>query len=48
MQYNSSLWYVGLANQGPWQTYLAQLDRVIPYLGPLGRYAALAEAHVNR
>jgi len=39
MKDNSSLSYVGPADQGPWQTYLAQLDRVVPYLGPLARWA---------
>lgn len=24
---------------GPWETYLAQVDRVLPYLGPLSRWA---------
>lgn len=31
--------YVGNDPGSPWQTYLAQIDRVVPYLGPLARWA---------
>lgn len=31
--------YVGNEPGSPWQTYLAQIDRVMPYLGPLARWA---------
>ncbi|MEN9417893.1 MAG: glutamate dehydrogenase GdhA [Pseudomonadota bacterium] len=31
--------YVHPTPQSPWGTYLSQVDRVIPYLGPLGRWA---------
>ncbi len=35
----ASLSYVGQDADSPWQTYLSQVDRVIPYLGHLGRWA---------
>ncbi len=31
--------YIDPAADSPWQTYLAQVDRVAPYLGPLARWA---------
>ena len=34
-----SLSYVQPTPESPWGTYLAQVDRVIPYLGPLARWA---------
>ena len=34
-----SLSYVHASPDSPWATYLAQVDRVVPYLGPLGRWA---------
>ncbi|EHR68986.1 glutamate dehydrogenase/leucine dehydrogenase [Burkholderiales bacterium JOSHI_001] len=35
----SQLSYVQPTPDSPWGTYLAQVDRVIPYLGPLARWA---------
>ncbi|GAP35044.1 Glu/Leu/Phe/Val dehydrogenase [Piscinibacter sakaiensis] len=35
----SKLSYVGDHPDSPWQTYLSQVDRVVPYLGRLGRWA---------
>src|SRR5262245_5077951 len=35
----SNLSYVSPSDTSPWHTYLAQVDRVVPYLGPLGRWA---------
>ncbi len=35
----SSLSYVDESPSSPWSTYLAQVDRVVPYLGPLARWA---------
>jgi glutamate dehydrogenase (NAD(P)+) len=35
----SSLSYVEESPNSPWSTYLAQVDRVVPYLGPLARWA---------
>ena len=35
----SSLSYVTPTAESPWGTYLSQVDRVIPYLGPLARWA---------
>jgi glutamate dehydrogenase (NAD(P)+) len=35
----SQLSYVHPTPESPWGTYLAQVDRVIPYLGPLARWA---------
>ena len=35
----SNLSYVTPTATSPWHTYLAQVDRVIPYLGPLARWA---------
>src|SRR5437868_9456563 len=32
--------YVEPAPQGPWATYLSQVDRVTPYLGPLSRWVS--------
>ncbi len=34
-----SLSYVNPTSDSPWGTYLSQVDRVIPYLGPLARWA---------
>ena len=31
--------YIKPSADSPWQTYLAQVDRVVPYLGPLARWA---------
>ena len=36
---NEPLSYVHPSADSPWGTYLAQVDRVIPYLGPLARWA---------
>ncbi|MCB2026219.1 MAG: Glu/Leu/Phe/Val dehydrogenase, partial [Ottowia sp.] len=30
--------YLDPNHLGPWGTYLAQVDRVAPYLGPLGKW----------
>ena len=35
----SNLSYVTPTADSPWGTYLSQVDRVIPYLGKLGRWA---------
>jgi glutamate dehydrogenase (NAD(P)+) len=35
----STLSYVSNTPDSPWNTYLSQVDRVIPYLGPLARWA---------
>ncbi|WP_417069748.1 Glu/Leu/Phe/Val family dehydrogenase [Niveibacterium terrae] len=35
----SGLSYVSRSNAGPWTTYLAQVERVLPYLGRLERWA---------
>lgn len=35
---NDSLSFVAPAPQGPWVTYLSQIDRVAPYLGALSRW----------
>jgi len=35
----SSLSFVSGSSGGPWNTYLAQVERVLPYLGPLSRWA---------
>ena len=35
----SGLSYVSPAPNSPWGTYLSQVDRVIPYLGPLAKWA---------
>jgi len=35
----SSLSYIPPSADSPWGTYLSQIDRVIPYLGPLARWA---------
>ncbi|MFZ4650947.1 MAG: Glu/Leu/Phe/Val family dehydrogenase, partial [Rubrivivax sp.] len=35
----TSLSYVHPTPESPWGTYLSQVDRVIPYLGPLARWA---------
>ncbi len=35
----SRLSYVDESPDGPWSTYLAQVDRVVPYLGSLARWA---------
>ncbi len=34
----SALSYVGTHADSPWQTYLSQVDRVVPYLGHLGHW----------
>jgi len=34
-----SLSYINPTDDSPWATYLSQVDRVIPYLGTLGRWA---------
>src|SRR5690606_35891791 len=31
--------YLDAAHTGPWGVYLQQIDRVVPYLGPLARWA---------
>ncbi len=36
---SEALSYVQPTAESPWGTYLAQVDRVIPYLGPLARWA---------
>jgi len=36
---NTPLSYVQLSPGGPWTTFLEQVDRVLPYLGPLARWA---------
>ncbi len=36
---SSSLSYVHPTPDSPWGTYLMQVDRVVPYLGPLARWA---------
>ncbi len=36
---NEPLSYVTPGPDSPWTTYLAQVDRVLPYLGPLARWA---------
>jgi glutamate dehydrogenase (NAD(P)+) len=35
----SSLSYVPVSPTGPWSTYLSQIDRVVPHLGGLARWA---------
>ncbi len=35
----SNLSFINPSPNSPWGTYLAQVDRVIPYLGPLARWA---------
>jgi glutamate dehydrogenase (NAD(P)+) len=35
----TTLSYVDESPNSPWSTYLAQVDRVVPYLGPLARWA---------
>ena len=35
----SALSYLHLSTDSPWSTYLAQVDRVLPYLGPLARWS---------
>ena len=36
---NTPLSYVQLSPGGPWTTFLEQVDRVLPYLGPLAKWA---------
>jgi glutamate dehydrogenase (NAD(P)+) len=36
---NEPLSYVSPGPDSPWSTYLAQVERVVPYLGPLARWA---------
>ena len=33
----TNLSYVAPTDDSPWGTYLSQVDRVVPYLGNLGR-----------
>jgi glutamate dehydrogenase (NAD(P)+) len=35
----STLSYINPSDTSPWHTYLSQVDRVLPYLGPLARWA---------
>src|SRR5580765_4146093 len=35
----NKLSYVDESTDSPWGTYLSQVDRVVPYLGPLARWA---------
>jgi glutamate dehydrogenase (NAD(P)+) len=35
-----TLSYVNPTPDSPWGTYLSQVDRVIPYLGPLAGWAS--------
>ena len=35
----SALSYLHLSTDSPWSTYLVQVDRVLPYLGPLARWS---------
>ncbi|WP_280153555.1 Glu/Leu/Phe/Val dehydrogenase [Piscinibacter sp. XHJ-5] len=35
----SNLSYITPSDTSPWHTYLSQVDRVVPYLGPLARWA---------
>ena len=35
----SNLSFIADRPDGPWATYLSQVDRVVPYLGPLARWA---------
>ena len=35
----TQLSFVGDHADSPWQTYLSQVDRVLPYLGPLARWS---------
>ncbi|MEY4750809.1 MAG: hypothetical protein RIQ60_3023 [Pseudomonadota bacterium] len=35
---SSSLSYISPSAHSPWSTYLSQVDRVLPYLGPLARW----------
>ena len=35
----SNLTYVGKEPSSPWATYLTQVDRVLPYLGPLAKWS---------
>ncbi len=35
----SALSYITLSPDSPWSTYLAQVDRVLPYLGPLAKWS---------
>ena len=36
---NQPLSYVHPTANSPWGTYISQVDRVLPYLGPLARWA---------
>ncbi|MHB0921331.1 MAG: Glu/Leu/Phe/Val family dehydrogenase [Thiomonas delicata] len=36
---NNPLSYIDPQPDSPWQTYLSQVERVLPYLGPLSRWA---------
>ena len=40
----SNLSYVDATGDSPWDTYLSQVDRVIPYLGNLARWAETRQA----
>ena len=35
----SYLSYLSPTGTSPWHTYLSQVDRVLPYLGPLARWS---------
>jgi len=35
----TALSYVSTDHTSPWQTYLSQIDRVMPYLGPLASWS---------
>ena len=37
---NPTLSFVHPTADSPWGTYLMQVDRVVPYLGPLARWAS--------
>ncbi len=41
---NSFLSYVTPTPTSPWGTYLAQVDRVLPYLGHLARWSRRSNA----
>ncbi len=38
-QHDMNLSFVDQATDSPWATYLSQVDRVLPYLGPLARWS---------
>ena len=39
LEKSTPLSYVGSTPDSPWTTYLSQVDRVLPYLGPLAKWA---------